>query len=416
MATVTFTANGQNRKQVNTYVVVSPAAGSSVFSIVINGKTFEYTAQTAVAATEAAGIVAAIQAQSDIKEMLDFLASQSSANVVLTAQEAGKPFTISSTGATGGATFNGSITTANLSSADLSDADNWSAAISNNDALVIDLPNVNIQYGLTGITNTGLTLTVRATFNGELGLPIINTNGYPEYRGCYCSLKATSFVVGLGAGPGPQRCYLNGDAAASMDVTVYKTGSSQDDYPACMIKHTSGGGNLFGTVRVVDGSVGIALIPSEVATVTNLLIGGDGTSPTVRAGNGASITTVKIESGTLELTSTPSGTTTVTGGATVIIGNGGTASAINVDNGTVYFGGNGTASTLTDLTVGEAGVINFSTGTGNVTITNGIVIYQGAQIIDPLGRLVTGTVFKPQNGVMADYNYKGPPGKTWTMS
>lgn len=417
MAIVRFTGNALNRKQIDQYTIGgTPVAGTTVITITMNGKGFTYTAGSAVPATEAAALVAAIQAQTDIKEMLDFLASANGAIVVLTSNNAGVPFTVSSVGITGGGTFSGSTTTANSGSAVWSTATNWTSTPANGDDLVLDIPNVNIKYLLAGITATIATLTVRGTFNGELGNPIVNPLGYPEYRDCYCNSKAPILTIGLGDGTGPSRCYVNTDAGAATTVTVYKTGSSRDQYPAVMLKHTAGGSNSFGSVRVVDGSVGIALLPEETATVTLLTVGGDGTSPTVLLGVGAATTTFKAESGTTRFVASPSGTSTITGGATVYIGNGGDAAAINLDNGTLYFGGNGTASVITALTIGEAGTLDLSGGLGNVTVTDGIVIYAGARIIDPLGRLVTGTVFKPQNGVLSDFTYSGPPGKTWTMS
>lgn len=416
MSIVRYTGNDLNQKQQYTATIGSPVANTTLLEITCNGKQFTYLCATAVAATEAESLAQAIAQASDIKEFLDFQAESDGADLLLTSNNAGVPFTISSASVvSGGGTFSGSVTTANSGSGVWSSADNWTSTPSNSDDLVLDIPNLSIKYLLTGITATINSLTVRGTFNRELGNAIVNPLGYPEYRGCYCFTKAPTITIGLGDGPGPQRCYINYEGGAACNATIYKTGAPLDAYPACLLKHTAGGGNSFGNIRVVDGSVGIALLPEEVSTVTVLHVGGEDGRPSVFAGVGATVTTFKAESGETILTTSPTNST-ITGGATVTIGNGGNATSINLDSGTLYFGGNGAASVITDLTVGEAGTLDLSVGLGNVTVTNGIVIYAGARIVDPLGRLVTGTVFKPQNGVLSDFTFQGPPGKTWTMS
>lgn len=417
MAIVRFTANSQFTNQIDTYVVASPVSGTSNIAVVCNGKTFNYPAVSAVAADVATAFASAFNSQDNIKELLDFPATTNGANVYFTSPNRGKPFIMTaSQTAGGGGTFNGSTTTANSGGGVFDTAANWSATINIGDALVLSIPDTDINYQLDQLTTSIVSFTMRSTFSGSLGLPILSDGGYPEYRGCYAKLVCPLYLIGVGDGPGCSRAYIESNAGAAALVVVFKTGSTQDSYNTVLLKHTAGGSNSFSEIRVHDGSVGIALLPGEASTVTLLNIGGDSTNPDVDCGVGVTLTTLTISSGDCTLVKSASGTTKITGGAAVHIVSGGNASAINVDSGRCDYGGDGSACTITTLTIGESGTLDLSQGTGAVTITNPILIYQGAQIIDPLNRLATGTVFSPQNGVLTDFTYNGAPGITWTKS
>lgn len=417
MSIVRYTANSQFANQIDAYVVASPLSGTTNIAVVCNGKTFNYPAVSSVAADVATAFATAFNQQENIRELLDFPVTSSGANVYFTSSVAGKPFTMSaSQTAGGGGTFNGSTTTANSGGGVFDTAANWSATINIGDALVLSIPDADINYRLDQLTTSIVSFTMRSTFSGSLGLPIQSEGGYPEYRACYAKLVCPLYLIGVGDGPGCSRAYIESNAGAAAKVVVFKTGSSQDQYNTVLLKHTAGGSNSFSEIRVHDGSVGVALLPGEASTVTLLNIGGDSTSPDVDCGVGVTLTTLTISSGDCTLVSSASGTTKITGGAAVHIANGGNATAINVDAGRCDYGGDGSAYTITTLTIGEAGIFDLSQGTGAVTVTNPIVIYQGAQIIDPLNRLATGTVFSPQNGVLTDFTYDGTPGITWTKS
>lgn len=415
MANIRYVGNSVNRKQTDVYTVASPSSGASIYTVTVNGKVYSYTAASSVAADVAQALADDYNSQFDILELPDSPATVSGAAVSFTSKEAGVPFT-NTYGVTGGGTFNGTTTISNSGKGVLDTAANWSAAISAADNLIVDLPNINIQFRLTSLTTALTSFVLAGTFNGELGLPIINTAGYPEYRGCYASLAATTFLIGQGDGPGCSRAYINGNAGAAMTVVVYKTGSSQDEYPTVMLKHTSGGSNSFAVVRIVDGSVGIALLPDETATVTSLLIGGDGTNPSVFTGVGCTVASMSIESGSIVMSATPGTSTLITGGASVTVVRGGAATTINVDDGTLVLGGSGSSFTITNLTVGEGGTLDLSQGQGAITVTNGVIVYPGATIIDPLDRLVATTVFNAPTGRLGDWTYIGKPGITFTKS
>lgn len=415
MATVRYTGNAVRRKQVDTYTVASPTSGASTYTVVCNGKTFTYVAASNVAADVAAALVAAYQAQTNILELLDAVADVNGAIVTFTSIQDGYPFTFTES-VSGGGTWSGSTTTTNSGSGVFDLADNWSAAISSSDDLVIEKPNTDIQFRLTSLTTSLTSFTIRGTFTGQLGLPIQNSADYPEYRGCYAKLVCPLYIIGIGEGNGPSRCYIESNAGAAASVVVHKTGSSNDSYPACMLKHTSGGSNSFSSIRVVDGDVGIALLAGEVATVTLLTVGDNGTTPTVSAGVGATIATATINGGEVHLVTTPATALTINGGASVYITNGGGSTAVSVLDGSLELGGTGSSLTLTDLTIGSNGTLDLSHGQGTVNVTNGIKMYTGATLIDPLNRLASSTVINPQQCTIDDLNLTTAKGITWTKS
>ncbi len=415
MSTRRYTGNAVNVFQIDTRTIASPTGGASTYTIVCNGKTFTYVAVTSTAATEAASLVAAFQAQANILELLDVTAANPSGAIcTFTANNVGVPFTFSFN-VSGGGTFAGSTTTANSGESVFDLADNWSGAISSSDDLVVDKPDTDILYRLDQLTTSLTSFTVAGTFNGQLGLPFQNGADYPEYRPAFAVLVCPLVIVGLGEGDGPSRCYIQTNAGAATTVHIWKTGSSNDDFPACMIHHTSGGSNSFAKVRIVDGSVGIALLPDQVATVTLLEIGDETTNPTVLCGLQCAVTGMNVSSGTVNMVTSPTGTTNIIGGATVNIDKGGAATLIEVIDGTLTLGGT-VAFTVTDLTVGTDGTLDLSYGTGVVTVTNGIKVYNGYTIIDPLNRLASSTIIIPQQCRISDGTLTTSKGITWTKS
>jgi len=415
MAKVRFIGNAINRKQVDTYTIASPSSGLSVYTIICNGKTFSYTAASAVAATEATALMTAFNEQTNILELLDAIADDNSASITFTARDEGVPFTFTY-GVTGGGTFNGSTTTTNSGKSVFDLADNWSATINVADDLILDKPDTDIFYRLDQLTTALTSFTIDMAFNGQLGLPFQNQADYYEYRATYCKLNCPLVIIGTGTGQGPSRAYIWTNAGAATAVYVYNTGASLDDYPVVMLKHTSGGSNSFSVVRVVEGSVGIALLADETSTVTLLQVGDDNTNPSVRCGTGCTVAGLTISSGTVDMVNSPTGTTNITGGATVTINKGGAATLMEVIDGTLSLGGAGNF-TITNLTVGENGVLDLSYGYGTVTVTNAIKVYKGFTIIDPLNRLASSTQFAPQQcNFLTDGTYTAPPSLTWTKS
>lgn len=182
MSTRRYVANAVNRFQIDTYTIAGPVAGASTYTFVCNGKTFTYVAASAVAATEAAALVAAFAQQSNILELLDVTALNPSGGIcTFTANNVGVPQTFTY-GVSGGGTFAGSTTTTNSGKSVFDFADNWSGAISAADDLVIDKPDTDILYRLDQLTTSLTSFTVVGTFNGQLGLPFQNDADYPEYR------------------------------------------------------------------------------------------------------------------------------------------------------------------------------------------------------------------------------------------
>jgi hypothetical protein len=151
-------------------------------------------------------------------------------------------------------------------------------------------------------------------------------------------------------------------------------------------------------VEVITGSVSIAMLGGESATVATLSIGYHGnqaTDATVNVGTTASLTRVQKSGGTLTVWGNGLTTLIHTGGTTYIVD--GTLSTLNIWGGTVYFQGTGT---ITNIMVGALGVLRFSADLRARTVTN-CTLVAGGKISDPLttvswtNAIVPGTAAPP---------------------
>ncbi len=270
----------------------------------------------------------------------------------------------------------------------------------------------DLLYNLGQSAIVANNLRAPASFTGKVGLPLLNTDNpqlpFPEYLPTYLALSFTGgfgAFIGQGDGNGCQRFKL--DAGAEIcNLNVYKTGSAIDtDLPCVLFKGT----NASNTAIVSGGSVGIAVLPAEVATLLTLTIGTQGqtgTDATVTCGQFVTLGTVTMYGGTLTLfcpilsaltmyggTTTAyflasSGTLMIQSGTLTLIHHGGTVNAVTLSN---IGGGNGTLDLSECLDA-----------PGSLTVTGGIDVYPGFRLIDPNGILIAGTVITPHGCSAAD--------------
>lgn len=248
-------------------------------------------------------------------------------DIVATASEAGKPFSIA-VSKTGTVTITKTATTANSGPSDAAVAANWSLGTTPGAT-----DTLRFRQGASCLYNLG-SVTIAAfehwnTFTNTIGLPYRNggtqgDGGYVEYRTRFLTLNTTgSIKVGLGDGSGSGQLNL-GIIAASSPI-IYKTGQRAEDTSPSVEFITTGNPTR---IEVIDGDVGIC------AT-------GAGGTPTV---------------GTLAI----SNTARVTIGATAII------TAMDHDGGTAE--NYGTCTTL-NQTAGQYAQKDGTLGTANLTGT-----------------------------------------------
>lgn len=215
MATKYWRGGAAAVAQVTTLTFAGTWATADTYSFKIGGKQLLLTVGSAVTPTDVAtqfynafnssdvstGLGAGYSASSggqNIPEFQGIVATNPSAGVVtLTGLATGVPFTYASLATTAGT---GDVTPADTVAATgpnhLNNAQNYlgGALPVDNDVLVFDSGAVSALYALdyfrTG--NIDLDVKIYGTWTGQLGLPPVNTVGYPEYRGRYFKWRGQS--------------------------------------------------------------------------------------------------------------------------------------------------------------------------------------------------------------------------------
>lgn len=261
---------------------------------------------------------------------------------------------------------------------------NWdTGSVPVNDDVVVFKDTTNgPKYGLPN-GSLEVTLNVYQSFTGTIGLPLLNANGYTEYRQTYLRLddagSGTNIAhrFGLGqTGAGSPLINLKHTALKCSPI-IYNTGqpvaAGTKALNLCCTVNTS-------TLDIVDGSV-------------NWGSQDGGTSAFV------SVSQTSGESAGINGLYTTAATLSVRGGR-VLIGGTGAVNLINVFDGTlrienqtgaintlavvggaVEYNSTGTISTLNML----GGLFDSRPAAGGFTITD-LIIYKGSRFLDPYGR------------------------------
>ncbi len=353
---------------------------TTTYTLSINGKDVEVLGVTDEDATAAALQVAL--AASTIPEFAEITYTVLTDTITMTADTAGKPFTVVSSD-TGGA---GTI--AAVAAVTANDGPNvWTA---NNFGVIGDpstrqLPTtgdnvyivnnaVDILYGLEQ-QGAGLfaELHVEASYTGKIGLRVLNSDGdinYNEYRDLYLHCQATKVDIGQGAG-----AVLSGRVKLNLDttqtaITVYRTGNPETPANGALMLLATHASN---TIDVLTGVVEIAPEGGEVSTFLTIRA----TAGSIRCGDGCTLTTI-INNGA-DITIEDSVTTLTVHAGTTSVFEVATAGTINADGGTVNWLSSGTITTL--LADGPTALINFDGDLRAKTVTNATV-KQGATVTD----------------------------------
>lgn len=341
-----------------------------VFMLTINNKSVSFTAAAATVANVTAGLVAAWNASTE-PEFAEITASDETTRIDLTADTAGKPFTVTATATDGGGTDDqtltvGAASTTNSGPNDWGTAANWSggAVPVNDDTVVIEDSDVDIKYGLDQSSVELDGLTIAQSYTGEIGLPLYNedSTAYAEYRDRFLKVAfgATNPVnIGEGNGSGSPRIQLDLDASAAV-VSVFNSGNAADNEYAA-IQVVNGNGASF---YVYGGSVDVEYRDTVGTSINDLIVAGGA----VRVGDG--VTTIEdadIGGGTVELRNT--GIITgldITGGN--VTHRGGAVTAASVRGGTLDYRSDSTLSALT--LNGSGAVVDFDNDARAVTVTD----------------------------------------------
>lgn len=396
MATKRWRGDAPAIAQVDTLTVGGTIEVGDKFKATINGKTLSVSATSTSTSTTATEIATAWNA-STIPEFAEITAAANGAAVTLTADEPGKPFTVtvatteSDDGAADNQTFSKASTTANSGPNVVSVAANWEGAAAPADAddIVFDTGSGDVLYDLDQNSVTPATITVAEGFKGKVGLPEINSDDatatYYEYREKYLKYgnSGDGQTVALTIRGGAGRVKINtGSAQAIWNVTDTSQ-RLEDNVPAVLLKGTHASNAL----HVSKGDVGVALFAGETATVLTLNVGYK-TNPAgdsqVKLGAGVTLTNATIvqTGGTLDINSATSGTATITQYDGTLTLNAGAQTGLAIRGGDCIYNSTGTLGGNT--VVSGSGHLDFSQDLRAKSVTNAIDLFgPSAKVSDP---------------------------------
>jgi len=317
-----------------------------------------------------------------ITEFNEVTATVASVTVTLTADTAGKPFTVTVTDDSG----TGSIAVATPTASN--GPNHWTLENFNKDGVPsTDVPgaavaadvyiedsSVDILYDLdqSAIANAITGLNISSGYTGNIGLPQENDSGYQEYRDRYLQLpdQAGTCItnIGKGEGSGSSRILLDYGSTLVADITVEGSSSSSlEDRKAIIIKGTA----VTNALEASGGEIDIAPDQDDTSIFANIKLIGDAD---LRASKGVDISTLlQVEdSASAEISPVAANalvTLTMTGSPSVVVKETDAGAAITTVD---LLGGNlayESAGTITTMNGGPDASVDFSNNIPGVTIT-----------------------------------------------
>ncbi len=323
----------------------------------------------------------------NILEFNEITATAALGVVTLTADTAGKPFTMSVTGdgtaGDGTAVISASIVNSGPNVWDT--AQNWSTGLVPvaTDGPTID-GNVSIKYGLSQAGATLASLTILQTFTAQegIGLPKNNVAGYAEYRDDYLAIDATIVNIGQGdsTAGGSGRIKID-SGTVQTQLNLYNKGSRAEvGVPAVLWKGT----HVDNVINVNRGDLGVAFFDVETAAFVTMKMGfisASGSDAQVVVGDGVDHKAGgKIEKigGNLSIASDIITLTSSVGN--VVISGTAIIATLQVLGGTCFYQTSGTG---TAVLVTAGALLDFRQDARARTITT-LTLFADASVQDPL--------------------------------
>ena len=380
MATRYYVGAAKKVAQVDTITPGGTIAATDTFSVIINGKTLTFTATTTTVAHVVTGLYN-LWIASEEPEFQEIAPTDSTTTLTLTARTPGKPFTVTASvsNVSGGAapTLTQATTTSASGPSFYTTAANWSGSSTptTGDTAIIE-GDYEILYGLDDNSTTLAKMVIR-DFSGRIGLPPVNPDGnYPEYREQYLKVSAT--ILDILENVTSSRIRINVGSNATTTTVLSSGASDVATIRAVTIKGTHAD-NIF---NIIGGEVGIATEASETATVKTLRVGGGSVQPQVDVGDGTTLTTVVLNSGTLNCYADFT-TGTINGGTLNLIDDPDIGGTLTIRGAPAVVKG---GPTIAKVVVVDGGVLDLSQDSRTLTITD-CDVYSGATILDGFGRV-----------------------------
>lgn len=400
MATVRWRGDAPAVAQVQSWTFAGTWESSDIIKVILGGKTYSFTAGSTTTNTVVANLVSAwnLLSATTYPEFAELTASQSTATFKLTADTAGKPFTVAlhakeSDGTTDGdaqtiegvnTATTGTATTASAGPNDWSTAANWSggAVPVNGDDVYLEDSDVDILYGLDQSSVTPTTFNIAMSYSGKIGLPYTNedssSGSYIEYRERYLKIGAATVHAGRGDGAGSQRINLN-LGTTNATINIYNSAAPESGREKTILLLDTHASSVLNVYR---GSVGVALEAGHTSQFATQRIGyvdSKASDSQVRNGPGVTLATLAMAGGVVNVGHAV--TTLTQDDGTLTLEGSGAIGTLVVNAGTCYYN---TTGTLTTGTVSGTGAIDFSQDLRAKTVTNAIELHSAtAKIRDP---------------------------------
>lgn len=421
MATLTWLGNAAAVRQIDTVTVANTWATSDTATLTINGKDLVVTigadvttVQVAAAIRDAWNATSRLDSEGatdatsnfggqEFGEFAEVTASidpDATSVVVLTANRAGVPFTLSVTETTAGSgTATEATTQAATGPNHWNNVDNWDtgAVPVSDDTVVFRDSDVSCLYGLPNGT-LEVTILQYQSFVGAVGLPPINRTNqakpYAEYRQRYVRLddagSGTNIAHRFGIGQVGGGCPLFNlkHSTVKCSPVVYNTGTPQipggKALNICCTAATS-------TINIVGATSSVDFSSQDGGTAAFLTVVQTGGDSRCIQGIHTTNGTVDMRGGTMLVGGTGAIASMAVGPGMLRLENQtGTISSITcLTGGVVDYA---STATITDLYIVSGGTFDARSGAGTYTIGTAS-LYAGAKFLDPYDRMIIGTNF-----------------------
>lgn len=362
-----------------TTITFSAYTSGTTYTLTVNGKSVTFTATTSVEQDILTGLQAAWTNATEAEFSEATALGTAGTGLVLTGVTAGQTFTVTASVTSGTPTV--TATTAATGPNHWSNAENWQggSSPSASDDIILRDSAVSILYGLVDATNY-TSVTVEASYTGEIGLPATNAAGYPEYRQRELKLGngASAIALTIGLGEGNFSPFINYDCnGAECNATIYGSGNSTSSERPVTIRNTGAssdiavhGGQCYFTAASSGTIATLRVLPYDNANVDVWV--DSVTSAGVITASGGILT---VEGASTSIEASENAVVTFLGTAT--------CPTVNVSSG-AQVNWNSSAGITTRLRSYPGGTVSFA-GHGSAKTVAAANLYSGGSILDPLG-------------------------------
>ncbi len=288
MTTTFWNGNGQSTAQsVSGTVNAVPVGGNGTLTATVGTKSLTYvTLSTDTITTAASNLEALLSDTTTAPPEFNQITFSVSGNVVYAeAATPGVPFSLQFTSGQGASITQNTVAN-NSSPSDVWNPNNWirggflggsPGLPQNGDDVVLSNSSVPLLYNLNMLAAVQFNSFTRwQSFQGTVGLPEWNPNGYWEYLPTYFQFSGPpsgtlTLLLGQGtSGTGPQRERYNvGNQLTQLDLL--QSGSPLDAFAVRFLG--TNGGNI---IQQVGSSLGVAMLVGEQAALSSAIVDGAG--------------------------------------------------------------------------------------------------------------------------------------------